>query len=120
MVGDQSTLGQCVGLLSASPLSHKGHFLRISSFGSLCFALVEEEMAPESHIFSNPDPSAGSSFSEDLPGLIHSTPAAPASSLTEEQQRRMELNRRRALEKKLARQQQQQHAGQNAIFFLIP
>lgn len=89
---------------------------------SLCFGLVEEEIAPESHIFGNPDPLSGSSFSGELPGLIQSTPAAPAApapSLTEEQQRRMELNRQRALEKKLARQQQQQqqqHAGQNLIF----
>eukprot|EP00066_Takifugu_rubripes_P018834 XP_011608100.1 PREDICTED: TIMELESS-interacting protein [Takifugu rubripes] len=73
---------------------------------------VEDEILPEPHVVSNPDPFDGLGFSDDLPGLIHSTPAAAAPaapsapSLTEEQQRRMELNRQRALERKLSRQQQ--------------
>lgn len=81
-----------------------------------CF-LVEEVVSPGSHVFGNPDPFGGPSFSDELPGLIHSTPAPPAPSLTEEQCRRMELNRQRALEKKLARQQQ--HTGQNRIGFQL-
>lgn len=85
---------------------------------------MEDEILPEPHVVSNPDPFDGLGFSDDLPGLIHSTPAAAAPaapaapsapSLTEEQQRRMELNRQRALERKLSRQQQ--HAGQHSILF---
>ncbi|XP_044058642.1 TIMELESS-interacting protein [Siniperca chuatsi] len=76
----------------------------------------EEEAAPESHVFGDPDPFNGAIFPNDLQGPVHSTPApaappAPspaAPSLTEEQRKRMELNRQRALERKLARQQQQQ------------
>ncbi|XP_067456804.1 TIMELESS-interacting protein [Thunnus thynnus] len=81
----------------------------------------EEDAAPESNIFGDPDPFSRGSFPDEL---IHSTPApaapptpaaAPspaatsptAPSLTEEQRQRMELNRRRALERRLARQQQQ-------------
>ncbi|KAM7405649.1 hypothetical protein PAMP_000083 [Pampus punctatissimus] len=74
----------------------------------------EEAAAPESHIFGDPDPFSSGSFSDELPGPVHSTPApaAPptpdaAPSLTEEQRKRMELNRQRALERRLARQQQQ-------------
>lgn len=77
---------------------------------------MEEEIVPESHVLSNPDPFDGLSFSDNV---THSTPApgAPAApSLTEEQQRRMELNRQRALERKLARQQQ--HAGQHSLTFI--
>lgn len=80
---------------------------------------MEDEILPEPHVLSNPDPFDALSFSDDLPGLIHSTPAtvAPsAPSLTEEQQRRMELNRQRALERKLSRQQQ--HGGQHSILFI--
>nr|XP_046253073.1 TIMELESS-interacting protein [Scatophagus argus]XP_046253082.1 TIMELESS-interacting protein [Scatophagus argus] len=67
----------------------------------------EEEAAPESHVFRDPDPF------DDLTGPLHSTPAPaappaapPAASLTDEQRRRMELNRLQALQRKLARQQQ--------------
>ncbi|XP_030017638.1 TIMELESS-interacting protein isoform X2 [Sphaeramia orbicularis] len=73
----------------------------------------EEEVAPEPHIFGDPDP-----FGNDLPRLVHSTPAptaptTPATpSLTEEQRRRMELNRQKALERRLARQQQEQQQQQ--------
>lgn len=82
----------------------------------------DDEAAPESHIFGDPEPFNSASFPDDLPGLVHSTPgpagpstpgpAGPspaAPSLTEEQRKRMELNRQRALERKLARQQQ--HTG---------
>ncbi|XP_075934625.1 TIMELESS-interacting protein [Anarhichas minor] len=75
----------------------------------------EEEAAPESHVFGDPDPFNSSSFNDlpaplrFTPAPVHSTPAAPAPppapSLTEEQRRRMELNRQRALERRLARQQ---------------
>lgn len=83
---------------------------------------MEDEIGPEPHVVSNPDPFDGLGFSDDLQGPIHSTqaPAAPASpsapSLTEEQQRRMELNKQRAIERKLSRQQQ--HAGQHSIIFI--
>lgn len=74
-----------------------------------CCVLGGEEVAPEAHVFGDPDPFISSSFPDDVPGPVHSTPAPPAvPSLTEEQCRRMELNRQRAVEKKLARQQQQQ------------
>lgn len=72
----------------------------------------EEEAAPESHVFGDPDPFNEANFNN-LQVPIHSTPAPPAPpspaapSLTEEQRKRMELNRKRALERKLARQQQQ-------------
>ncbi|XP_042337348.1 TIMELESS-interacting protein, partial [Plectropomus leopardus] len=79
----------------------------------------EEEAAPESHVFGDPDPFNEVSFNN-LQAPIHSTPAPaappapsspayspPAPSLTEEQRMRMELNRQRALERRLARQQQQ-------------
>ncbi|XP_031697399.1 TIMELESS-interacting protein-like, partial [Anarrhichthys ocellatus] len=75
----------------------------------------EEEAAPESHVFGDPDPFNSSCFNDlpaplrSTPAPVHSTPAAPAPppapSLTEEQRRRMELNRQRALERRLARQQ---------------
>lgn len=73
----------------------------------------EEEAAPQSHDFGDPDPFNEASFNN-LQAPIHSTPApaAPptpspaAPSLTEEQRKRMELNRQRALERRLARQQQ--------------
>ncbi|KAM9366741.1 TIMELESS-interacting protein [Symphorus nematophorus] len=77
----------------------------------------DEEAAPESHVFGDPDPFNAAVFPDGPPGPIHSTPAPSAPppapspappSLTEEQRRRMELNRQRALERKLARQQQQQ------------
>lgn len=106
-----------------------------------CSGLGEEEAAPESHVFGDPDPFNGTSFLNDLPGPVHSTPApaapspaasspaAPspadpspaAPSLTEEQRKRMELNRQRALERKLARQQQQ-HTGErkNKIYSDLP
>lgn len=78
---------------------------------------MEDVVLPDSHVFSNPDPFDGLGSSDDLPGLIHSTPAVPsAPSLTEEQQRRMELNRQRALERKLSRQQH--HGGQHSILFI--
>lgn len=108
-------------------------------YGSVtnCSGLGEEEAAPESHVFGDPDPFNGASFLNDLPGPVHSTPApaapspaapspaAPspaAPSLTEEQRKRMELNRQRALERKLARQQQQQHTGErkNKIYSDFP
>ncbi|XP_059211108.1 TIMELESS-interacting protein [Centropristis striata] len=89
----------------------------------------EEEAAPESHVFEDPDPFNRTSF-DYLQAAVHSTPAPAAPptpfaasppttsavsppapsvvspSLTEEQRRRMELNRQRALERRLARQQQ--------------
>lgn len=81
---------------------------------------MEDEILPEPHVLSNPDPFDGLGFSDDLPGHSTPAPAAPsapsAPSLTEEQQRRMELNRQRALERKLSRQQQ--HAGQHSILFI--
>nr|XP_020441273.1 TIMELESS-interacting protein [Monopterus albus]XP_020441274.1 TIMELESS-interacting protein [Monopterus albus]XP_020441276.1 TIMELESS-interacting protein [Monopterus albus]XP_020441277.1 TIMELESS-interacting protein [Monopterus albus] len=66
----------------------------------------DEEAALEMQVFGDPDPFSGTSFPSDLDGLVHSTPAPAAPSLTEEQCRRMELNRQRALERRLARQQQ--------------
>lgn len=69
--------------------------------------VLGEEVAPEAHVFRDPDPFISSSFPDDVPGPAHSTPAPPAvPSLTEEQRRRMELNKQRAVEKKLTRQQQ--------------
>ncbi|XP_068605278.1 TIMELESS-interacting protein [Brachionichthys hirsutus] len=71
----------------------------------------DDDAAPESHIFGDPNPFNGVSFPDDVPQPVHSTPtpvAPPAHpSLTEEQQLRMELNKQRALERKLARQQTQ-------------
>ncbi|XP_068175139.1 TIMELESS-interacting protein [Antennarius striatus] len=76
----------------------------------------DNDVAPDSPIFADPNPFNGVSFPDDLPEPVHSTPApaapmAPpsfaAASLTEEQRLRMELNKKRALERKLARQQQQ-------------
>lgn len=83
----------------------------------MCLGSGEEEAAPQSHDFGDPDPFNEASFNN-LQAPIHSTPApaAPptpspaAPSLTEEQRKRMELNRQRALERRLARQQQ--HTGE--------
>ncbi|KAF7648913.1 hypothetical protein LDENG_00150340 [Lucifuga dentata] len=66
----------------------------------------EEEAAPETLVFGDPDPFGGVGFSDER--LVHLTPAPAAPSLTEEQQKRMELNRLRALERRIARQQHQQ------------
>ncbi|XP_038556885.1 TIMELESS-interacting protein-like isoform X1 [Micropterus salmoides] len=84
------------------PLTHEDH-------------MGEEEAAPESQVFEDPEPFSRAIFPDDVQRPVHSTPApaAPPStspaapSLTEEQRKRMELNRQRALERKLARQQQQ-------------
>ncbi|XP_068444587.1 TIMELESS-interacting protein [Clinocottus analis] len=69
----------------------------------------EEEEAPESRAFEDPDPFNSSSFM-DLPAAPVSAQAPPLSAqapppLTEEQQQRMELNRQRALKRRLTRQQ---------------
>lgn len=74
------------------------------------------EVAPEQDVLGDPDPFSSSTFPDDTPALVHSTPAAP--SLSEEQRQRMELNRQRALERKLARQQQleqQQQEGERRV-----
>ncbi len=100
---------------------HLKSFVSVKIIGS-----GEEEAAPESLVFRDPDPFNEENFHDDL-NMLHSTPApaappAPcpsAPSLTEEQRLRIELNRQQALERKLARQQQQQTGERHFICLVI-